>query len=161
MNRLLIIGILLVSMVPFYAQGQQPNTAKLKEDAQKVVSIISGDKAKTQTYCQIADLGEQIDREKDSKKAEALFQKMNELDKQLGPEYLAFVEATKTWIQIPRTVRISCRCSMSSMSPVRINSYSCCLNKHRRRDARAARAVSGQLIRVGNFALAVRAGTAR
>jgi len=95
MNRLLIIGILLVSMVPFYAQGQQPNTAKLKEDAQKVVSIISGDKAKTQTYCQIADLGEQIDREKDSKKAEALFQKMNELDKQLGPEYLAFVEATK------------------------------------------------------------------
>jgi hypothetical protein len=51
MNRLLIIGILLVSMVPFYAQGQQPNTAKVKEDAQKVVSIISGDKAKTGTYC--------------------------------------------------------------------------------------------------------------
>ena len=121
MNRLLIIGILLVSMVPFYAQGQQPNTAKVKEDAQKVVSIISGDKAKTGTYCQIADLGEQIDREKDTKKAEALFQKMNELEKQLGPQYLAFVEAT--WIQIPRRVRISCRCSMSSMRPVRINSY--------------------------------------
>ena len=48
-----------------------------------------------QTYCQIADLGEQIDREKDSKKAEALFQKMNELEKQLGPEYLALIEATK------------------------------------------------------------------
>ena len=95
MNRLLIIGILLVSMVPFYAQGQQPNTAKVKENAQKVVSIISGDKAKTGTYCQIADLGEQIDREKDSKKAEALVQKMNELEKKLGPEYLAFVEATK------------------------------------------------------------------
>ena len=95
MNRLLIIGILLVSMVPFYAQGQQPNTAKVKENAQKVVSIISGDKAKTGTYCQIANLGEQIDREKDSKKAEALVQKMNELEKQLGPEYLAFVEATK------------------------------------------------------------------
>ena len=94
MNRLLIIGILLVSMVPFYAQGQ-PNTAKLKEDAQKLVSVISGDKAKAQTYCQIADLDAQIDREKDSKKAEALFQKMNELEKQLGPEYLAFVEATK------------------------------------------------------------------
>jgi hypothetical protein len=85
----------LVTMVPFYAQGQQPNTAKVKEDAQKVVSIISGDKAKTGTYCQIADLGEQIDREKDSKKAEALVQKMNELEKQLGPEYLAFVETTK------------------------------------------------------------------
>jgi predicted transcriptional regulator len=95
MNRLLIVGILLVSMAPFYARGQQPDTAKLKADAQTVVSIISRDKAKTQTYCQIAVLGERIDREKDRKKAEALFQKINELEKQLGPEYLALVEATK------------------------------------------------------------------
>ena len=29
-----------------------------------------------------------------AKKAEALFQKINELEKQLGPEYLALVEAT-------------------------------------------------------------------
>jgi hypothetical protein len=67
----------------------------LKADAQKVVRIISGDKAKTQTYCQIGELGEQIDLEKDSKKAEALSQKMDELEKQLGPEYLALIEATK------------------------------------------------------------------
>jgi hypothetical protein len=60
MNRLLIVSILLISAVPEYAQGQQPNMAKLKADAQKVVSIISGDKAKTQTYCQINDLGGQI-----------------------------------------------------------------------------------------------------
>jgi hypothetical protein len=33
---------------PLYAQRQQSNVAKLKADAQKVVSIISGDKAKTQ-----------------------------------------------------------------------------------------------------------------
>ena len=95
MNRLLIVATLVVSTVPLYAQAQQPDTAKLKTDAQKVVSIISGDKAKTQAYCQIAHLGEQIDREKDSKKAEALFQKMSELEKQLGPEYLALIEATK------------------------------------------------------------------
>jgi predicted transcriptional regulator len=95
MKRPLIVAIALICAAPVYAQGQQPDTAKLKADAQKVVSIISHDKAKTQTYCQIADLGEQIDREKDSKKAEALFQKMNELEKQLGPEYLALIEATK------------------------------------------------------------------
>jgi predicted transcriptional regulator len=95
MSRLLIVGILIILMGPLYAEGQQPNTAKLKADTQKVVRIISGDKAKTQTYCQIVDLGEQIDREKDGKKAEALFQKMNELEKQLGPEYLALIEATK------------------------------------------------------------------
>jgi hypothetical protein len=78
-----------------YAQGQQPVTAKLKADAQRVVSIISHDKAKSQIYCQIADLGDQIDQEKDRKKAEALFQKLIELQKQLGPEYIAFLEETK------------------------------------------------------------------
>jgi len=70
--------------------------AKLKGDAQKVVSIISGDKAKTQTYCQIAKLSEQVDQaaqEKDRNKAEELVRKINELEKQLGPEYLALVDA--------------------------------------------------------------------
>jgi hypothetical protein len=68
----------------------------LKADAQKVVSVISGDKAKTQAYCQIAKISEQVDqaaREKDRKKAEELVQKINELEKQLGPEYLALVDA--------------------------------------------------------------------
>ena len=96
MNRLLIIGILLVSMVPFYAQGQQPNTAKLKEDAQKVVSIISGDKAKIQTYCDIANVGEQMNQAvqaKDKKKFDELAQKLPELERNLGPEYLGLVES--------------------------------------------------------------------
>jgi hypothetical protein len=48
MNRLLIVAILVISTVPLFAQGQQPNTAKLKADAQKVVSMISSDKSKTQ-----------------------------------------------------------------------------------------------------------------
>src|SRR5215471_7098894 len=97
-NWLLIVAILLTSTAPLYAQRQQQNIAKLKADAQKVVSIIKGDKAKMQTFCQISDLGDQIgeaDERKDRKKAEALAQKMNELEKQLGPEYLALVEATK------------------------------------------------------------------
>jgi hypothetical protein len=98
MNRLLILGILIISTMPLSAQGKQPDPAKLKADAQKVVSIIKGDKAKTQAYCQISDLGDQIgeaDQQKDRKKAEALAQKMNELEKQLGPEYLALVEETQ------------------------------------------------------------------
>ena len=98
MNRLLILGILIISTMPLSAQGKQPDPAKLKADAQKVVSVIKGDKAKTQAYCQISDLGDQIgeaDQQKDRKKAEALAQKMNELEKQLGPEYLALVEETQ------------------------------------------------------------------
>jgi hypothetical protein len=51
-------GILVISAMPPYAQGQQPDAAKLKADAQKVVSIIKADKAKTQAYCQINDLGD-------------------------------------------------------------------------------------------------------
>jgi hypothetical protein len=61
MNRLLIVVILVISTAPLYAQAQQPDMAKLKADAQKVVSIIRGDKAKTQTYCQINSLGGEID----------------------------------------------------------------------------------------------------
>ena len=71
MTRLLTVAILLT--VSLFAQGQQPNVAKLKADAQKVVSVISGDKAKTQTYCQIAKISKQVDQaaqEKDTKKAE-------------------------------------------------------------------------------------------
>jgi hypothetical protein len=98
MIRSLIVATSLISAAPLYAEDQQPDAAKLKADAQKVVSIIKGDKAKTQVYCQINDLGDQIgeaDEQKDRKKAEALAQKMDELEKQLGPEYLSLVQATQ------------------------------------------------------------------
>jgi predicted transcriptional regulator len=66
--------------------------AKLKADAQRVVSIISHDKAKSQIYCEVTDLGQQIDQEKDRK---TLVEKMNELEKQLGPEYLDLLKTSK------------------------------------------------------------------
>jgi hypothetical protein len=98
MNRLLLVGTLLISTAPLFAQGQQPDMAKLKADAQKVVSLINGDKTKIQTYCQINDLGEQIgeaEEEQDNKKAGALSQKVIELEKHLGPEYVALVNSLK------------------------------------------------------------------
>jgi hypothetical protein len=96
MNRLLIIWFLVISTVPLYAQAQQPNTAKLKADAEKVVTDIRGDKAKTQAYCQINNLGGQMveaAQDKDSKKAEALFQRVDDLGTQLGPQYRALFDA--------------------------------------------------------------------
>jgi len=89
MNRLLIVGILIACILPLYAQGQ-PDPAKLKADAQKVASIISGDKAKTQTYCHLLELSDEFDQieQKDRKKADDLSQKISELEKTLGPEYL-------------------------------------------------------------------------
>ena len=95
MNTPLIVALLLNVTPPEYAQDQSSNAAKLKADAEKVVSIISHDKAKTQIYCQVTDLGQQIDQENDRRKAEALVEKMNELEKQLGPEYLELLKASK------------------------------------------------------------------
>ncbi|MFZ2082532.1 MAG: hypothetical protein WAV38_38925 [Xanthobacteraceae bacterium] len=95
MNRLLIVAILIIGTLRLYAQSQQPNAAEL---AQKVVGIIAGDKTKTQTYCQVVDLSDeldQVDQKKESKKAEDLSHKINELQKNLGPEYLALLEALK------------------------------------------------------------------
>ena len=96
MNRLLIAGILIISTAPLYARGAQPNTAKLKADAQKVVGIIKGDKAKNETFCQMVIVGKAIDeaiQEKDNKKAAELAQKLSDLEQNLGPEYVALVEA--------------------------------------------------------------------
>jgi hypothetical protein len=96
MNRLLIVGLLLLSTVPLCAQAQRPDMAKLRTDAQKVVSNIRDDKAKTQAYCQINSLGGQMveaAQEKDRKEAEALFQRVDDLEKQLGPEYHALFDA--------------------------------------------------------------------
>jgi len=63
--------------------------AKLKTDARNLVGIIGSDTTKTRTYCEILDLSAQLGREKDSKKAKALSQKIDQLQKQLGPEFLA------------------------------------------------------------------------
>jgi hypothetical protein len=96
MNRLLIVGFLIISTAPLLAQAQKLDAAKLKADAQKVVGMISGDKAKAQAYCQINNVGEQMDQArkvKDKKKAEELAEKQTELEENLGPEYLGLVES--------------------------------------------------------------------
>jgi hypothetical protein len=98
MNRLLTVAILAISIAPLYSQGQRPNTAKLKADARNLVGIIGNDKTKTQTYCQIEDLREQLDQavqQNDSKKARALVEKIAELNKKMGPEFAALVDIEK------------------------------------------------------------------
>lgn len=99
MNLKLIVAILVIAAVPMSAQAQKPSAANVtKADAQKVVKMISGDKAKTQTYCDMAKLGEQIEQaneKKETKKADELSQKMDELGTKLGPEYVALMDRLK------------------------------------------------------------------
>jgi len=82
MVRLLIVAILLISTAPLCAQRQQQNVAKLKADARNLVGIIGSDKTKTQIYCQIDDLVQQLIQaveHKDRKEADALAKKIVEL----------------------------------------------------------------------------------
>jgi hypothetical protein len=94
--KLLIVAVFVTAAVPVYAQAQKPSTAKVATaDVQKVVTLISGDKAKTQTYCDIGKLNEQIeeaDEKKDVKKTEELSQQIDALGKKLGPEYAALMD---------------------------------------------------------------------
>ena len=97
MNLVLIVAILALSTAAAYAQDQ-PNVAKLKADAEKLVKMTSGDKQKTQTYCEFADLSDQIDqanREQDTEKTEELSQKVDKLGRKLGPEFVGLADALK------------------------------------------------------------------
>ena len=96
MNRKFIVAILLVAAVPAFARAQKPSAAKVtKADAQNALKIISGDKAKTQTYCDMTKLGEQIEQaneKKDNKMVNELSQKLVALEEKLGPEYTALID---------------------------------------------------------------------
>jgi len=97
MNITLMVAVLIISTAPVYAQDQS-NAAKLKADAENLVNIITGDKLKMQTYCEILDLDDQIDDanlNQDTKKATELSEQADELRKKLGPEFSALANNLK------------------------------------------------------------------
>jgi hypothetical protein len=92
----LVVAILLIAAVPVYAQAQSPSAPKVsKGDAQKVAKIIRGDKAKTQAYCEINKVSEQMNQaygKNDKKRVDELSQEIERLGKILGPEYVALMD---------------------------------------------------------------------
>jgi ABC-type transporter Mla subunit MlaD len=96
MNLKIIAAVIVIAAIPLCAQAQNPPNAPkpTKASAQRVVAMISADKAKTQKYCEVAALGEQIDeasKKKDEKKVDELSQKADEMSAQLGPEFVALM----------------------------------------------------------------------
>ncbi len=91
MDLKFIVAILAIVAVPVCVQAQQSSVAQLKEEARNVVQIISNDKGKTKTYCQMADLSDQADQATEEEKALELAQKATELAETLGPEYVALL----------------------------------------------------------------------
>ena len=90
MNLRLNVAMLVIVACPiFVAQAQEISSVKIKKDAQKVVKIISGDKSKTRSYCDLVKVSNQIEQvEPNSKKADELKQQIDELSAKLGPEYI-------------------------------------------------------------------------
>ncbi|MGA7666915.1 MAG: hypothetical protein WBW13_19085 [Pseudolabrys sp.] len=112
MKLKLSVVSLLVAALPICAQAQVPQTpqtpkapkaskepkgAKGSKElskvaaAQKVVKTISGDKAKTQAYCDIGKLDDQIEeaeKQNDMRKIDELNSKKQELATKLGPDYV-------------------------------------------------------------------------
>ena len=90
-----IVVAFVIAAVPVCAQAQKPAAKVTNADAQKVVKLISADKAKVQIYCDMNKLGEQIDQadqKKDTKTVDELSKKMDDISQKLGPEYAALVD---------------------------------------------------------------------
>jgi hypothetical protein len=91
MNLRLLAAILAISVVPMCARSQESSADKLKAEARNFVKITSGDKLKSQTYCKIVELNDQIDQEEDPIEAQELSQKRDKLGEKLGHQYIALV----------------------------------------------------------------------
>jgi hypothetical protein len=92
MTLKVIIALLLIA-VPVCAHAQNPRVSE--GDSQKVVTIVSGDKIKTQAYCDRHKLAKQVAEareKKDDEKVDELLEKIDKLDKTLGPEYGTLIE---------------------------------------------------------------------
>jgi hypothetical protein len=91
MNVKLMVGILVIAAMPGWAQAQ---SAVTNEDAQQLVDTISGAQDKSQAYCDIIKLGDQIDQaDQRGETTDKLNQKMDTLTEKLGPEWSALMSA--------------------------------------------------------------------
>jgi hypothetical protein len=91
MKLKLVVAIFALAIPLAHAQQSSPQPKKpTKADAQNVVQIISSDKEKTQAYCDLNKLFDQIQvaKEKnDSNTIQALGKQLLPLVDKLGPEY--------------------------------------------------------------------------
>src|SRR5450759_2523004 len=91
MNLLLMVAILVMAAVPGCARTQAPN-AITNADAPNVIDTISGHEAKTQGYCDIIKLGDQIEQaEQKEDNTDELYRQRDELAEKLGPGFVTLM----------------------------------------------------------------------
>ena len=88
----IITALVALPVLAHAQQGGPPSNAPMptKADAQKVVQIITNDKTKTQAYCDMDKIYDQMqaaDQKNDSKTVETLGKQADVLAGKLGPEY--------------------------------------------------------------------------
>jgi hypothetical protein len=95
MTRKIACIIALLGAMPLsaLAQGAPPPAGPkpTKADVQKVVEVVSADKAKLATYCKLAQIDEQMAKAAeagDTKKLETLGKEGEALQQTMGPEYV-------------------------------------------------------------------------
>ena len=100
MKRTLLISICTIAAMAV-AQAQQggrpPNAPKpTKAEIDKVVRAVSSNKVKTQQYCELGKINQQLalaDQKNDSKALERLGQQADDLAEKIGPEFVKFMDA--------------------------------------------------------------------
>jgi hypothetical protein len=100
MKLKLVAAISVLAAIPALAHAQQggpqPNVPKpTKADAQNVVQLITSDKVKTQAYCDLTKLENQVkalQQNTDTKTVEALTEQAEALIDKIGPEYFKLMD---------------------------------------------------------------------
>ena len=100
MNLKLVVALSLLAATPAFAQMQKQGAAPsgpppTKADAVKVVNAISTDKAKMQSFCDLAKINDQMEQaseKNDNKTLETLGPKSDELSQKLGPDYVKLMD---------------------------------------------------------------------
>jgi hypothetical protein len=100
MKLKLVLAISALVAMPAFAQpqqgGSQPTAPKpTLAQVQKVIQIITGDKVKTEQYCDVEKLAWQIaeaEQKQDTKRVEELTKQADDLEIKIGPEYVALMD---------------------------------------------------------------------
>ena len=82
---------------PAFAQEKPPSHPTFsKADIQKVIQIVSGDKTKTQQYCELGKINQQMaqaQEKRDKTMLDRLSQQADEIEEKIGPEFVRFMDA--------------------------------------------------------------------
>jgi hypothetical protein len=101
MRLKLALAISAIAVMPVLAQAQQgsrPQNVPIptKAEVQKVVQMVSSDKTKTQRYCELGKVNQQLaqaDEKHDAKAVEALGKRADDLAQKIGPDFVKLMDA--------------------------------------------------------------------